>query len=113
MKDTTMYVIVLEKFDPDAQNLYYNAEQDTWAKDFKFATKFSNRNLAQVITSVLCVKNYCYLEEVNSYTVFTYDEDSILDETQFNNREEAITYAKATGAHEVVCDWTGEVIYKK
>lgn len=113
MKDTTMYVIVLEKFDHNAQNLYYNAEQDTWAKDFKFATKFSNRNLAQVVTSVLCMKNYCRLEEVGGYTVFAYEGEDIKDETQFNNREEAITYAKITEADEVVYDWTGEVIYKK
>lgn len=113
MKNTTMYVIVLENFSHDAQNLYYNAEQDTWAKDFKFATKFSNRNLAQVVTSVLCMKNYCYLKDVNTYTVFTYEGEFIKDETQFNNREEAIIYAKDTGADEVVYDWTGEVIYKK
>ena len=113
MKDTTMYVIALEKFDHDAQNLYYNTEQDTWAKNFKFATKFSNRNLAQIVTSALCMKNYCHLEEVGAYTVFTYGANEILDEIQFNNREEAITYAKAIGAHEVVCDWTGEVIYNK
>ena len=113
MKGTTLYVIVLEKFGHDAQNLYYNAERDTWAKDFKFATKFSNRNLAQVVTSVLCMRNYCYLEEVDTYTVFAYEGEDIKDETQFSNREEAITYAKATGADEVVCDWSGEVIYKK
>lgn len=113
MKDTTMYVIALEKFSHDAQDLYYNTEKDTWAKDFKFATKFANRNLAQVVASTLCMKIYCHLEEVNTYTVFTYDEDGILDETQFNNKEEAITYAIATGAHEVIYDWTGEVIYKK
>lgn len=113
MKDSTMYVIVLEKFNHDAQNLYYNAELDTWAQSLKFATKFSNRNLAQVVTSVLCMKNYCHLEEVNTYTVFAYEGEDIKDETQFNNRDEAITYARATGADEVVCDWTGEVIYKK
>lgn len=113
MKNTAMYVIVLEKFSHDAQNLYYNAEQDTWAKDFKFATKFSNRNLAQIVTSVLCMKNYCYLKDVSTYTVFAYEGEFIKDETQFNNREEAITYAKATRADEVVYDLTGEVIYKK
>lgn len=113
MKNTTMYVIVLEKFSHDAQNLYYNAEQDTWAKDFKFATKFSNRNLAQAIASTFYMKNYCHLKEVDTYTVFAYEGEDIKDETQFNNREEAITYAKATEADEVVYDWTGEVIYKK
>lgn len=113
MKNTTMYVIVLEDFNHDARNLYYNAEQDTWAKDFKFATKFSNRNLAQVVTSALCMKNYCHLEEVGAYTVFAYEGEGIKDETQFNNREAAITYAKATRADEVVYDLTGEVIYKK
>lgn len=113
MKDTTMYVIALETFSHDAQNLYYNAELDTWAKDFKFATKFGNRNLAQIVTSVLCMKNHCYLQEVGTYTVFTYEGEDIKDETQFYYREEAITYAKATRADEVVYDWTGEVIYKK
>ena len=113
MKDTTMYVTALEKFDHDAQNLYYNTEQDTWAKNFKFATKFSNRNLAQIVTSALCMKNYCHLEEVGAYTVFAYEGEDIKDETQFNNREAAITYAKATRADEVVYDLTGEVIYKK
>lgn len=108
-----MYVIVLNKFCHNAQSLYYNTEQDTWIKDFKFATKFSNRNLAQVVTSVLCIKCYCHLENVNTYTVFAYEGEDIKDETQFNNREEAITYAKVAGADEVVYDWTGEVIYKK
>ena len=113
MKDTIMYVIVLEDFNHNARNLYYNAERDTWAKDFKFATKFSNRNLAQIVTSVLCMKNYCHLEEVGTYTVFAYEGEDIKNETQFNNREAAITYAKATRADEVVYDLTGEVIYKK
>lgn len=113
MKDTTMYVIALENFDHDAWNLYYNVEQDTWVKNFKFATKFGNRNLAQIVTSALCMKNYCHLEEVGAYTVFTYEGEDIKNETQFNNREAAITYAKATRADEVVYDQTGEVIYKK
>ena len=112
MKDTTMYVIALEKFDHDAQNLYYNTKQDTWTKNLKFATKFSNRNLAQIVTSVLCITNYCHLEEVGAYTVFAYEGEDI-DATKFNNRETAITYAKATGADEVIYNWTGEVIYKK
>lgn len=113
MKDTTMYVITLEDFNHDARNLYYNAKQDTWAKNFKFATKFSNRNLAQVVTSVLCMRNNCRLQEVGAYTVFAYEGEDIKDETQFNNREAAITYAKITKADEVVYEWTGEVIYKK
>lgn len=113
MKNTTLYVIALEKFDPDDQNLYYNVEKDTWAKDLKYATKFANRHYVKILAETIGITKYCHVEELNSYTVFTYYGEDIKDEAQFNHEETAITYAKAVGADEVVYDWTGEVIYKK
>ena len=54
-----------------------------------------------------------YQEDEGKYTVHLYDEDEIIDMTQFTNKNEAIEYAKSTGAHEVVNDITGAIVYQK
>ena len=48
-----------------------------------------------------------------TYTVHLYDEDEILDMTQFTDKSKAIKYAESIGAQEVVNDITGEIVYQK
>ena len=56
---------------------------------------------------------YDEFNEKITYTVHLYDEDEILDMTQFTNKDKAIEYAESIGAHEVVNDNTGEIVYQK
>ena len=49
-----------------------------------------------------------------SYTAFVYDNEDyecILDESMYDNAEEAITFAKLRNWDEVVNDITGEVVW--
>lgn len=48
-----------------------------------------------------------------TYTVHLYDEDEILDMTQFTDKSKAIKYAESIGAQEVVNDITGAIVYQK
>ena len=53
-------------------------------------------------------------EDEEEYTVLLYTEDGYVDDmTQFTNKDEAIEYAKSTGADEVVNDITGAIVYQK
>ena len=51
-------------------------------------------------------------EDEEEYNVFLYTEDGYVDDmAQFTNKDEAIEYAKSTGADEVVNNITGEIVY--
>ena len=55
-----------------------------------------------------------YQEDEGKYTVLLYTEDGYIDDmAQFTNKDEAIEYAKSTGADEVVNDITGAIVYQK
>ena len=56
---------------------------------------------------------YNNMNKPESFTVHVYDEDELIDMTTFSNCADAILYALTTGAHEVVNDKTGEVVYTK
>ena len=59
------------------------------------------------------MKYYNNLNSPETFTVHVYDEDELIDMTTFSNCADAILYALTTGAHEVVNDKTGEVVYTK
>lgn len=109
------YIIMLEDFgDKELRKLYYNSEEDSWTQFFSYATKFRNRNIAQILADVLNLRAWCHVVKVETtFTVHLYDEDEIIDMTQFIDKNEAIYYAEDIGAQEVVNDITGEVVYQK
>ena len=54
-------------------------------------------------------------EEDESYTAFIYEDDGIItaDLSTYDDKEEAIEFAKSRNWDEVVNDITGEVVWKK
>ena len=71
-------------------------------------------NLLSEIIGVSDGSNEVYFEKVNeSYTTFLYgnDDDDILDENMFNNKQDAIRYAENNEYDEVINDITGEVVW--
>ena len=67
-----------------------------------------------------CIKKgYCggeiVIEEDESYTAFIYEDDGTTsaDLSTYDNKEEAVNFAKSRNWDEVVNDNTGEVIWKR
>lgn len=61
---------------------------------------------------------YVHFEEVNgigSYTAFVYEDDGgyIVDESTYDNKQEAIDFAESRNWDEVINDNTGEVVWHK
>lgn len=54
-----------------------------------------------------------YNDEDGSYTAFAYDGAVIVDEAMYDNKSEAIEFAKLHKWDEVVNDITGEVVWKR
>ena len=67
----------------------------------------NNSSLIEVIT----VENKCN----ESYTAFAYEEDGIIaaDLSTYDDKEEAIEFAKFHNWDEVVNDLTGEVVWRR
>ena len=59
----TVYVIVFEDFGQNTPKLYYNSENDTWARDPRCATKFAKRSYANILREVINLYNYCRVEK--------------------------------------------------
>ena len=59
-----MYVIVLKKFGKTDVDLYYNITNDSWAKDFNYATKIKNRRYANILREFLSMRFWCDVVEV-------------------------------------------------
>lgn len=53
-----------------------------------------------------------YNDEDGSYTAFIYD-GCVVDETMYDNKTEAIEFAKSRNWDEVVNDVTGEVVWRR
>lgn len=54
-----------------------------------------------------------YNDEDGSYTAFIYDGCVVVDEAMYDNKTEAIEFAKSRNWDEVVNDVTGEVVWKR
>ena len=66
-----MYVIVLKKFGKTDVDLYYNITNDSWAKDFNYATKIKNRRYANILREFLSMRFWCDVVEVEENKITT------------------------------------------
>ena len=73
-------------------------------------------NLLSEISSVADNLSEIYFEKINeSYTAFIYEDNGYLleDESMYDNKQEAIEFAKARNWDEVVNDNTGEIVWRR